>query len=255
MAEVTAQKKQGLAHELRAQTNPPFMKLDYFTMLWLFVIASIVGLVLETIFHAIVYGGYESRAGLVWGPFSPIYGVGAVVITLILNRLYYAHNIVIFAITMALGTLLEYIASLVMEVLWGAIAWDYTGTLGSIGGRTNFAFGVMWGLLGIFWARLMMPLLKDAFSHFDFKKRFERGLSWTMTAFLAFDISVTCLVLMREDARKAGTPPANQLEVLIDDYFPNEWCESHFQNMTVTGSNVEHVDQNEDGGLPPLMPG
>ena len=45
----------------------------------LFVAGSVFGLVVETAFHAIVYGGYESRAGLVWGPFSPIYGVGAVV--------------------------------------------------------------------------------------------------------------------------------------------------------------------------------
>ena len=49
---------------------------------------------METVFHAIVYGGYESRAGLVWGPFSPIYGVGAVVLTVSLNRFYHSHNLV-----------------------------------------------------------------------------------------------------------------------------------------------------------------
>ena len=60
--------------------NAGFLRIDYFTLFWIFVAGCVFGLVVETVFHAIVYGGYESRAGLVWGPFSPIYGTGAVVL-------------------------------------------------------------------------------------------------------------------------------------------------------------------------------
>ena len=68
-----------IGKEAREQVRPNqgYIKIDYFTLFWLFVAGSVFGLVVETAFHAIVYGGYESRAGLVWGPFSPIYGVGA----------------------------------------------------------------------------------------------------------------------------------------------------------------------------------
>lgn len=72
-----------IGQEVREQVKPNFgyLKIDYFTLFWLFVAGSMFGLAVETIFHAIVYGGYESRAGLVWGPFSPIYGMGAVLLT------------------------------------------------------------------------------------------------------------------------------------------------------------------------------
>lgn len=149
-----------IGQEVREQVKPNFgyLKIDYFTLFWLFVAGSMFGLAVETIFHAIVYGGYESRAGLVWGPFSPIYGMGAVLLTVSLNRFHHSHNLIIFIVSMVLGSAIEYTASWLMEVLWGAIAWDYAGTFGSIGGRTNFAFGVMWGLLGLLWVRIAMPL-------------------------------------------------------------------------------------------------
>lgn len=64
--------------EVKAQVfhNTGYLRLDWFTLFWLFVAGCVIGLAVETVFHAIVYGGLESRAGLVWGPFSPIYGVG-----------------------------------------------------------------------------------------------------------------------------------------------------------------------------------
>ena len=139
--------------------NAGFLGIDYFTLFWIFVAGCVFGLVVETVFHAIVYGGYESRAGLVWGPFSPIYGTGAVVLTVSLNRFYHSHNLVIFLVAMVVGSVLEYVTSWGMEFFWGAVAWNYSGTFGSINGRTNFAFGMMWGLLGLVWVRVALHLL------------------------------------------------------------------------------------------------
>lgn len=159
--------------EVKAQVfhNTGYLRLDWFTLFWLFVAGCVIGLAVETVFHAIVYGGLESRAGLVWGPFSPIYGVGAVVLTLFLNRFYHSHNLVIFLVAMVVGSVLEYVTSWGMEFFWGAVAWNYSGTFGSINGRTNFAFGMMWGLLGLVWVRVALPAVKQAFSHVNAHKR------------------------------------------------------------------------------------
>ena len=102
-----------IGKEAREQVRPNqgYIKIYYFTLFWLFVAGSVFGLVVETAFHAIVYGGYESRAGLVWGPFSPIYGVGAVALTVSLNRFYHSHNLIIFLIAMLLGSVMEYATS------------------------------------------------------------------------------------------------------------------------------------------------
>ena len=226
-----------IGKEAREQVRPNqgYLKIDYFTLFWLFVAGSVFGLVVETAFHAIVYGGYESRAGLVWGPFSPIYGVGAVALTVSLNRFYHSHNLIIFLIAMLLGSVMEYATSWLMEVLWGAIAWDYTGTFGSINGRTNFAFGVMWGLLGLVWVRTILPFIKRVFSHVDARSMLARLVTAALSLFMALNIAVTLLALDREGQRAAGVPATTWEQRFFDERFPDSYLQSRMQNMSVYG--------------------
>ena len=223
-----------LVKSIRAQVAPKYLDINFLMLFWIFVVGSFVGLVVEDVFHVIVYGEWESRAGLVWGPFSPIYGVGAVVLTFVLNRFYYTHNLIIFLIAMVLGSILEYGASWGMETFWHAIAWDYTGTFGSINGRTNFIFGVMWGTLGLFWVRGALPLIKKVFNHVDFRNRFVKILSSLFIIFMAVNIVVTVLALHREGERAHDIPPKTQIDVMLDTQFPDEWLQQRFHNMTVS---------------------
>lgn len=224
-----------LVRSFRAQLAPGYLNIDFLLLFWIFVSASILGLVLEDVFHVLVYGGYESRAGFVWGPFSPIYGVGAVALTLFLNRFYYTHDLVIFLVAMVVGATLEYGASWMMETFWHAIAWDYTGTFGSINGRTNFFFGVMWGTLGLFWVRFVLPIIKAVQKRFAGKagKAFQI-ISWVLVVFMIVDAVMTVLVLHREGQRTQGIPPATQIDVILDEVFPDEWLQERFHNMTVS---------------------
>lgn len=224
-----------LVRSFRAQLAPGYLNIDFLLLFWIFVSASILGLVLEDVFHVLVYGGYESRAGFVWGPFSPIYGVGAVALTLFLNRFYYTHDLVIFLVAMVVGATLEYGASWMMETFWHAIAWDYTGTFGSINGRTNFFFGVMWGTLGLFWVRFVLPIIKAVQKRFAGKagKAFQI-ISWVLVVFMIVDAVMTVLVLHREGQRAQGIPPATQIDVILDEVFPDEWLQERFHNMTVS---------------------
>ena len=215
--------------------NVGFLRIDYFTLFWIFVAGCVFGLVVETVFHAIVYGGYESRAGLVWGPFSPIYGTGAVVLTVSLNRFYHSHNLVIFLIAMVVGSAIEYATSWGMEYFWGAVAWNYDGTFGSIDGRTNFAFGVMWGMLGLVWVRIVIPSLKRVFSHVDAKQALARVVTAGISVFLVVAISVTVLALDREGQRAAGVPATTAEQKFFDEYFPDSFMQARFQNMSVYG--------------------
>ncbi|MEG0302238.1 putative ABC transporter permease [Gordonibacter sp.] len=223
--------------EVKAQVfhNTGYLSLNYFTILWLFAGACVFGLVVETVFHVIVYGSYESRAGLVWGPFSPIYGVGAVALTVFLNRFYHSHNLVIFLISMVVGSVLEYVTSWGMEFFWGAIAWDYSGTFGSIGGRTNFAFGMMWGMLGLVWVRIVLPLVKRLFMQVSAKSMLARIITAGMTAFLAVDITVTVMALDREGQRAVGIPATTWEQQFFDEHFPDSYLQSKMQNMSVYG--------------------
>lgn len=234
-------------NSFRAQMAPAYLNLNLLLLFWIFMVASVLGLALEDLFHVVVYGGYESRAGLVWGPFSPIYGVGAVALTLFLNRFYYTHDLVIFLIAMVVGATLEYSASWMMETFWHAIAWDYTGTFGSINGRTNFFFGVMWGTLGLFWVRLILPIIKNV--QLKFRAKIEGGffkvLSMALAVFMVVNSVVTVLALHREGERTQGVPPRTQIDVALDQLFPDEWLQERFHNMTVSAEVGSSAPQAE----------
>ncbi len=245
-------------NSFRAQMAPAYLDLNLVLLFWIFIVASVLGLVLEDLFHVVVYGGYESRAGLVWGPFSPIYGVGAVALTLFLNRFYYTHDLIIFLIAMVVGATLEYSASWMMETFWHAIAWDYTGTYGSINGRTNFFFGVMWGTLGLFWVRFILPVVKSVQRRFRFKFEggFFRVLSIALAAFMLVNAVVTVLALHREGERTQDIPPRTQIDVLLDQAFTDEWLQERFHNMTVSadvGSDAAKQGPDLSEGADPVV--
>ena len=55
----------------RDQSGKGYIALDFFNIFWLFTIASVGGLIVETIYHMALYNGeLQDRAGLLWGPFD-----------------------------------------------------------------------------------------------------------------------------------------------------------------------------------------
>lgn len=222
--------------EIAAAVHPGrgLIHITFWKLMWIFVVASVVGLVLEDIFHVILYGGYESRAGMVWGPFSPIYGFGAALLTLFLNRFWHSHNVIIFTIAMIVGSTLEFVTSLGLELLFGAVAWDYSGTFGSIAGRTNFVFGVMWGLLGLAWVRIVLPGIKLCFDKVDFKNRCVKIVSIAMLIFLVIDGIITIGAFNRQSERANDIPASTPIQQFYDDCFPADWMGVRF-HMTIYG--------------------
>lgn len=204
-------------------------------LFWIFVIGSIAGLAIEVVFHAIIFGGYESRAGLVWGPFSPIYGVGAVVLTIVASRFSQTNAIAVFLIAAFAGSAVEFATSWGMEVFFGAIAWDYSGTFGNIDGRVNLAFAIMWGALGLGWTRLVMPMLARSVGRIDWKRTSVRIISATCAVLMMVNIVITIQALDRESARMNAVAAETPIDHFLDEHFPSTWMQSHFENMSISG--------------------
>ncbi len=123
------------------------------------MVCCVLGLIIEVLFHFALYHEYQDRAGLLFGPFSPIYGFGALLMTIALNRFHDKPVWVVFLVSAVIGGAFEYFTSWIMEFSFGIRAWDYSGTFLSIDGRTNFVFMVMWGVLGVAWIKLLLPRL------------------------------------------------------------------------------------------------
>ena len=58
----------------------------FYKLFWLFVIGSLLGDLVETIFCRITAGVWMSRSSLVWGPFSIIWGMAIVAATILLHK-------------------------------------------------------------------------------------------------------------------------------------------------------------------------
>lgn len=215
----------------RDETGKGFIELDFFNIFWIFVVASVIGLILEVLYHAVIFGGYQDRAGLLYGPFSPIYGFGAVLMTVALNRFHNKSIIIIFLVSAVIGGAFEFAVSLFMEMAFGITAWDYTGTFLSIDGRTNGMFMAMWGTLGCFWVKLILPNLLRVINLIPWNLRYS--LTTICAALMIANGGLTLASLDCWYQREAGNQPQNALEKFCAEYYDDEFMENRFQTMSI----------------------
>jgi len=218
-----------------ADPGEGYIRLDFFNLFWTFMVGSVVGLIVEIIFHMVVVepGVYQDRAGLLWGPFSPIYGVGAVLMTIALNRFKDRNIIFIFVVCTIIGGAFEYFVSWFMEVSFGATAWDYSDQfLGDLfGGRTCLLYASMFGLLGTVWIKLLLPVFLRLFNLIPWKWRYSVTL--VCATFMLVNCVMTLQALDNWGARKAGHVPATGIEQFYAEHFNDEYMANRFQSMTI----------------------
>jgi uncharacterized membrane protein len=208
-------------------------RLNFYNLFWIFVICSIIGLGIETAYTFIVTGGdFQSRTGLVWGPFSPIYGFGAVIMTAALYRFRNRNLIIIFLISLIIGMAFEYATSWLLEIMFGVASWDYSNVPFNIQGRTSLGFGLAWGLLGTLWIRLALPRVLNIVERIPWRWRIP--FTAVMTVFMALNIVFTVSALDRYYERSKDIPATRPMERITDDLFPDSWMQAHFENMELS---------------------
>lgn len=214
-------------------------KLNFFNLFWTFVVCSIIGLVIETVFHLVTVGDYQDRAGLLFGPFSPIYGIGAVLMTLALNGIRDKNPLLIFLLSAVIGGAFEYFVSWFMQFAFGITAWDYTGTFLSIDGRTNGLFMACWGLLGVIWVKLLMPAIFKLIYLVPWNWRYT--VTSVATALMIVDCTMTLQALNCWYERESGQPVETRLQQFYADNFGDEYMANRFQTMTMDTDSTTRV--------------
>ena len=229
----------------RDTTGKGYIKLNFFNLFWIFVIACVAGLIVEVIWHMVVVdpGVYQDRAGLLYGPFSPIYGVGAVLMTIALNRFHDKNPLVIFLVAALIGGAFEFFVSWFMQTAFGIVAWDYSGTFLNIGGRTNFMFMCMWGLLGLVWVKFATPLLLKIVNLIPWNWRY--AVTTVCAALMLVNCVLTLSALDCWYQREAGTMDyehASAITRFCNEHYGNEFMVNRFQSMTINPDSASRAN-------------
>lgn len=123
------------------------------TGFFLFVACSILGWIWEVFLNIVMCGTFVNR-GILYGPWLPIYGVGAVMVWLISMHVNDAWKI--FVISAASCGILEYGTSFFMEAIWRMRWWNYSGGL-NINGRTHLLVLIIFGCIGLLFYYVVLP--------------------------------------------------------------------------------------------------
>ena len=234
----------------RAKGDRGFIELDFFNLFWVFVVCSFLGLVIETIFHFVVVdpGQYQDRAGVLFGPFSPIYGFGAVLMTIALNRFYKANPLIIFAVSAVIGGAFEFFVSWFMQTAFGAVAWNYTGmtifgfpdpVAALLQGRTSTPFMMMWGALGFVWIKFCLPALLKLINLIPWKLRY--AVTAVCAALMIVNGVMTLQALECWYERLSGIQPSSPVEEFYARNFDNDYMQHRFQSMSIKPKETARV--------------
>ena len=226
----------------RDESGKGYIELDFFNLFWVFVVCSVLGLLIELVFHMVFVdpGVYQDRAGMLFGPFSPIYGVGAVFMTIALNRLYDNNIFFVFIASAAIGGAFEYFVSWFLQFSFGIVAWDYTGSFLSLDGRTNAVYMFCWGVLGCVWIKLLLPWLLKLVNMIPWNWRYS--VTAVCAALMFCNAAMTLMAFDCWYQREAGLPPENAVESYYADHFDNEYMVNRFQSMSIDPSNTPRIN-------------
>lgn len=203
-------------------------KISFHDIFYIFLFGCFFGWIVEGIWSYLKRGILINHSALVLGPFNVVYGISAVVLTLCLFKLKEKKNIQIFGISFAIGTVLEYIMSFLMEKLVGFVAWNYSKKPFNINGRVCLMYSIFWGILGVIWIKLIYPKVKQLIDKFN--KKYSNKIMIAMIIFLMFNTALTFAAVQRGKEYEKGIPPQNKFEEKLDKYFSIEYLNNMFNN-------------------------
>ncbi|MCD7957091.1 MAG: putative ABC transporter permease [Lachnospiraceae bacterium] len=198
-------------------------------LLWIFIIWAFIGDLFETVLVRVTTGVWMSRTSVIYGTFSIVWGLGAVIITIVTQKLVNREDRFVFLSGAALWGVYEYTCSVISEFVFGRTFWDYSDMMFNIGGRTNLLFCFFGGVLSVLWVKILYPLISDLIE----KIHPAIGViaTWAVIVVMAADLLLSGAVLSRYVNRLEGAEAQNVLEEFIDANYSDEFVESIWPNM------------------------
>lgn len=153
--------------------------LDKFKKYYLyFMMYAIIGWCYEVFLEVFIYRWGFTNRGVLFGPYCPVYGVGAIVFIFTIGRILKNKNWkqkillipVVFLGCMLIATIIELITSYLCEAVMGSWPWQtYASYKYNFQARIALSPSLRFGLGGVLFLYLLQPLFEKILNKFSKK--------------------------------------------------------------------------------------
>lgn len=205
-------------------------------MIILFTIGSFVGTIYESILSIFQFGSWQSRKGLIYGPFNHVYGIGFIIAIFLLKNIKRKRHL--FFLASLLGGSFEYLIWYLQKVLFHSVSWNYKSNLVINGvkpfeylyfGGTSVFHALAWGCLLFLIIIIIFPFLNCLVSKID--TILKRKISLFLLVFFVVNALITILALYRMEFRYKQTFIFKEIDLFFDLFYSNEMMDNIFPNM------------------------
>ena len=180
-----------LKKEVKEKKPLTIMGISIWRILAYFIIYSVLGYIIETVFGIVTKGVWESRQSFLYGPFCAIYGLGACIMIISLHKYGKKYN-ALFIGGFIVGSIVEYLVSLIGELILGVKWWDYSNMPLNIGGRICVYFSIFWGFLSIYLLASVNPKVDRLINWI--KSKFNIKTLKTLTLATIIVLLIDCII-------------------------------------------------------------
>ena len=152
-----------------------------------FFLYSLIGHIIESI----IFLSKNGESGILYGPWTPVYGFGIVVI-LFINKFLKKYNLkkikyylCLFLLSSILLSLSEVLGGVLIEGVFHKIFWNYSGEAFNFGKYTSLKMALIWGVASI----LFVKFLKNISD--KIVKKIPKFITWILIILILLDIVLT----------------------------------------------------------------
>ena len=150
-------------------------------MIFFFFTGSVCGYVWEVLIFLLKEGTFRNR-GFLYGPWLPVYGIGAVLFSVVLSprellpdssgKYKKNHPVTVFFLSTLLGSGLELVIGWFLDFFWNLRYWDYSGYFLDFRGYICLVSALGFGIAGVLWVCIFSKILQKWWYHIslDFRK-------------------------------------------------------------------------------------
>lgn len=202
-------------------------------LVWVFLVSAFLGALIEMCYCYSIDGYWMNRSSLLYGPFSVVWGAGAVVLTVTLHGVANKADRWIFLAGFFIGGAYEYLCSVFTELVFGTVFWDYSNMPLNIGGRTNVMYCIFWGILAVVWVKVLYPKLSDLIQCIP--PLHGKLLTWALVLVMGCNCIMTAAAMIRYDLRQTDPTAHTVIDTFIDERYDDAWMEHRWPNMKQSG--------------------